>query len=51
MDAFLATHPRGKFGTVVYDLADFGIDPDERRHAMRSYADHFGTADESPSSR
>lgn len=47
MDAFLATHPRGKFGTVVYDLAAFGIDPDERRNAMRSYAERFGTADES----
>jgi hypothetical protein len=49
MDAFLATHPRGKFGTVVYDLADFGIDPYERRRAMKSYAERFQTADESAS--
>lgn len=48
MDAFLASHPRGKFGTVVYDLADFGIDPAERRDAMRSYSDRFQTADEWP---
>jgi hypothetical protein len=47
MDAFLAAHPRGKFGTVVYDLADFGIDPDERRRALASYAARFQTADES----
>ena len=51
MDAFLAAHPRGRHGTVVYDLADFGIDPDERRRALRSYADHFGTADESVTMR
>ncbi len=47
MDAFLADHPRGKYGTVVYDLNDFGIDPAERRAAMRSYATRFGTTDES----
>jgi hypothetical protein len=47
MQAFLADHQRGKFGTVVYDLTDFGIDPDERRRAMRSYAERFQTADES----
>jgi hypothetical protein len=47
MQAFLADHPRGKFGTVVYDLADFGIDPAERRAAMRTYAERFQTADES----
>jgi hypothetical protein len=47
MQAFLATHQRGKFGTVVYDLTDFGIDPAERRAALRSYADRFATADES----
>jgi hypothetical protein len=46
MDAFLATHPRGKYGTVVYDLGDFGIDPAERRAAMRSYSERFGTTDE-----
>ena len=46
MDEFLATHPRGKFGTVVYDLADFGIDADERCGAMASYSARFQTADE-----
>lgn len=47
MQAFLATHPRGRHGTVVYDLADFGIHPDERRRALAAYAERFGTADES----
>ncbi len=42
------THPRGKYGTVVYDLADFGIDPAERRAAMRTYSERFQTADEWP---
>jgi hypothetical protein len=47
MEAFLAAHPRGKFGTVIYDLADFGIDASERRAALASYAERFGTEDES----
>jgi hypothetical protein len=46
MDAFLAAHPRGRHGTVVYDLADFGVDPDERRRALRPYAERFGTRNE-----
>ena len=34
--------------SVVYDLeGDFGIDPAERRAAMRDYATRFGTTDES----
>jgi hypothetical protein len=47
MRVFLETHPRGRHGTVVYDLTDFGIDPAERRRALRPYAARFGTADES----
>ncbi len=46
MEAFLAANPRGKFGTVIYDLADFGIDADDRRRALRSYAERFGLEDE-----
>jgi hypothetical protein len=46
MDAFLAAHPRGRFGTVVYDLADFGVDATERRRALEPYARRFGTAPE-----
>jgi Sulfotransferase family len=47
MQVFIADHQRGKFGTVVYDLEAFGIDPVERRLAMRSYAERFRTLDES----
>jgi hypothetical protein len=40
-------HPRGKFGGIVYDLADFGLDPSERRDALRFYTERFGvTAEE-----
>jgi hypothetical protein len=42
MDAFMATHERGRFGTVVYDFADFGLDPREWRERLRPYSDGFG---------
>jgi len=41
MRAFMDDHPRGKFGGIVYDLADFGLDPSERRDALRFYTDRF----------
>lgn len=41
MDAFMATHPRGRHGSVTHDPAALGIDPDERRGALRFYADRF----------
>ena len=41
MDAYMVANPRGKHGTVVYDLADFGIDPAERRRTLRFYREHF----------
>jgi hypothetical protein len=47
MQAFMDDHPRGKFGGIVYDLADFGLDPDERREALRFYVDRFGVSEES----
>jgi hypothetical protein len=46
MDAFMAGHPRGKFGGVLYDLADFGLDREERREALRFYVDRFGVTEE-----
>jgi hypothetical protein len=42
MDAFMATHPRGKHGGVVYSLAEFGLDAAERRRALQFYIDRFG---------
>ena len=46
MQAFMDGHPRGKFGGIVYDLADFGLDPAERREALRFYTDRFGVTEE-----
>lgn len=42
MDAFMAGHPRGKWGAVHYDLADFGLDRTERARALAFYRDRFG---------
>ena len=47
MAAFMAAHPRGKYGAVVYDLAEFGLDPAERREALSFYTDRFGVSLES----
>jgi hypothetical protein len=42
--SFMASHPRGVHGTVEYDLAQFGLDADEIRHACGFYIDRFGVA-------
>jgi hypothetical protein len=47
MAAFMAAHPRGKYGAVVYDLAELGLDPAERRKALSFYTDRFGVSLES----
>ncbi len=47
MAAFTAEHPRGRHGTVSYDLAQLGLDPAERRRALRFYSDRFGITLES----
>jgi hypothetical protein len=47
MAAFMAEHPRGRFGGVEYDLAEFGLDPAERRRALAFYTERFGVAAES----
>jgi hypothetical protein len=46
MRAFMAEHPRGKHGRIVYDLADFGIDEAERRRALSFYVERFGVTEE-----
>lgn len=46
MDAFMAEHPRGRFGTVEYDLGRLGLDQADLRSALRFYSDRFGVADE-----
>lgn len=42
MNAFMAGHPRGRFGSIIYDLAELGIDRDERRKALEFYVERFG---------
>ena len=44
--ARLRDNPRGKHGTIVYRLEDLGIDPEERRRALRFYSDRFDLPDE-----
>lgn len=47
MDDYMIDHPRGKHGRVIYDLADFGMDPAERREALSFYTDRFAVELES----
>jgi hypothetical protein len=43
MEAFIAAHPRGVNGSVIYDpVGDFGLDPARLREQMRDYTDRFG---------
>ena len=46
MDSFMAEHPRGRHGGVIYELADFGLDREERRRALRFYVERFDVAAE-----
>ena len=46
MDAFMAEHPRGRHGGVTYVLADFGLDREERRSALRFYLERFEIPEE-----
>jgi hypothetical protein len=41
MAAFLADHPRGRHGTVVYDLEALGLQADAIVDRNRTYAQHF----------
>jgi Sulfotransferase family len=44
---YLAAHPRGKAGQVVYDLqGDFGLEPQQLRERFRFYSGRFGVRDE-----
>ncbi len=47
MADFMADHPRGRHGTVEYDLGQLGLDAAERRKALGFYTDRFGVALES----
>ena len=41
MDDYMAAHPRGRHGRVIYDLADFDMTAQERRAALSFYTDRF----------
>jgi hypothetical protein len=41
MDDYQRSHPRGRFGRVLYELADFDLDAAELRQRFRSYTDRF----------
>jgi hypothetical protein len=47
MQQFMVDHPRGRHGAVEYDLTQLGLDPAERREALRFYSDRFGVEPES----
>jgi len=43
LEAYMAAHPRGRNGRVVYDLeGDFGLDADALRRRFAFYTDEFG---------
>jgi hypothetical protein len=39
---YLADHQRDRHGKVVYELADFGLDPGELGARFRAYRERFG---------
>jgi hypothetical protein len=41
-----ATHERDRFGKVIYDVDQIGIDVPARREQMRAYSEYFGIPDE-----
>jgi hypothetical protein len=41
-----ATHERDRFGKVIYDVDQIGIDVPARREQMRAYSEHFAIPDE-----
>jgi hypothetical protein len=47
LEAYMASHPRGRSGRVVYDLeGDFGLDTDALRDRFAFYTDQFGISPE-----
>jgi hypothetical protein len=48
MEAFMAKHPRGRHGTVIYQPEVLGIDRAERHEALEFYMRRFGIEKEAP---
>jgi hypothetical protein len=47
MAAFIDEHPRGRLGTVEYDLDQFGLDAAQLRSTFAFYTERFGLTPES----
>ncbi len=41
MAGFIAEHPRGRYGEVIYDLADVGLDAGEVAQRLSAYRERF----------
>ena len=46
MARFMVDHPRGRHGAVRYDLAQLGLDRQERRKALAFYVERFSLTEE-----
>ena len=44
--AYVAAHPKDRFGTHTYDLATYGLDADEIRERFETYVERYGVARE-----
>ena len=47
--SYVSAHPKGKFGTHGYDLAEFGLDAHELAERFAGYIDRYDVANESHS--
>ncbi len=46
MEAFMADHPRGRFGSIRYDPGALDLDPERLRKSFAFYRDRFGVTEE-----
>jgi hypothetical protein len=47
MHTFMADHPRGRHGAVLYDLPEFGLDAGALKESLSFYSERFGVTPES----
>jgi hypothetical protein len=46
MTAFMAEHPRGRHGGIIYEPTQFGFDRDQLSNSFQFYTDRFGIVQE-----
>jgi len=46
LENYIATHERDRYGKVIYDVDQIGIEVAKRREQMRGYSERFGIPDE-----